>query len=157
MIHNNDSNNININPKLVSECVNCIMDITERTQVTVSWTPAYTSVIGNLRVDALVKKEAHLAVSRPEIFVAIREKLRRTSCYRWVQESLNEWWRFTKTRSQTKQFIVLPSEKLTKQFLNLNKLKLSRNVIFVDWMERAHSTSYLIAHNLTTSDRLFLT
>lgn len=117
--------NFKIDSKLALECVKCIMEIAERRQVTITWTPAHTNVIGNLKADALAKMGAHLNVSGTEPFLPIKEKQCRTSCNRWMQDSLNERWRFTNTCSQTKQFIVSPSEKLTKKLLSLNKMELS--------------------------------
>lgn len=114
-----------IESKLVMDCVQILEIIARRREVTLIWTPAHSTSIGNEIADTLAKKGVTELASGPEPFLPSTERKCRAICEKWLQEKKAERWRHTNTCSHTKSLVILPDEKITKQLLSLDKQKVS--------------------------------
>lgn len=112
---------------LVIECQNVIKEITERRNLTLSWVPSHSNIVGNLKADALAKKGAIDVTHGPEPFLPLAEKRCREVCENWLSTQLKEIWIFD-GNAATKRFVLTPNPKLTQQLLRLSKLKMSSTI-----------------------------
>jgi ribonuclease HI len=114
-----------VESKMVMDCINALTGIATYNEITLIWTPAHSSILGNEKADLLAKRGSTLVAYGPEPFFPITEKRCRSICSKWLNEKLVQQWRVTDRSLHTKNFISTPSVKLTEQFLKLTKLEFS--------------------------------
>lgn len=110
-----------INSQTVLECRQRLQEISVNNEVRLVWIRGHSSIRGNETADELAKAAAAKNVQGPEPFLPIDYSIAKGEIELWVKERINRNWRATLNAEQTKKFITIQSDKVTKQLISLDK------------------------------------
>ena len=116
-------NSVNIESRLVWDCLNVIKQLATKNRVTLMWSPGHTGIKGNENADGLARAGAASAFIGPEPFCGVTKEFPKAAVKRWEDREKSSYWHSIPGLRQAKRFIS-PSLYRVEELLVLSKPEL---------------------------------
>ena len=114
-------NSIEVNSKLVWDCVSALNKLGERSKVTLAWVPGHEGHKGNEKADAMAKQGASMSFVGPEPFCGVAKAITKAVTKKWLTNKSLEWWKNSPGQRQAKKFITEHSPKFTADLISKDR------------------------------------
>jgi hypothetical protein len=126
-------NNFQISSKLVWDCHQFLVRLTEHKRVQPIWVPGYME-IGNKMADQLTRQGSSRPFIRPEPALGISAKIAKEVIRGWMNRKHVEYWQSIRGQRQAMGFLKKPSTKRAGELLNVSTNKLR----ILTWLLTGH-------------------